>query len=112
MIERIEADINGRDLLHADDTPIRELDRSLHDKGLAKASNKAGSEPMCGSEPLMRHWSEHNGERPWAGAAPPGAVYRFAPDWKEEHVLSHLTNAWPSQRKARSPFASCRCYTL
>ncbi len=27
------------------------------------------------------------------GAAPPGAVYRFAPDWKEEHVLSHLANA-------------------
>ncbi len=41
----------------------------------------------------MRHWSKHNGERPWAGAAPPGAVYRFAPNWKEEHVLSHLANA-------------------
>jgi hypothetical protein len=36
VIERIEADINGRDLLHADDTLIRELDRSLHDKGLGK----------------------------------------------------------------------------
>ena len=32
-------------------------------------------------------------QRPWAGDAPPGAVYRFAPDWKEEHVLSHLADA-------------------
>ncbi len=29
-------------------------------------------------------------QRPWAGAAPPGAVYYFAPDWKEEHVHLHL----------------------
>ena len=27
---------------------------------------------------------------PGAGAAPPGAVYYFAPDWKEEHVHEHL----------------------
>ncbi len=27
------------------------------------------------------------------GGAPPGAVYRFAPDWKEEHVLSHLADS-------------------
>jgi len=26
-----------------------------------------------------------------AGSAPPGAVYYFAPDWKEEHVLRHLS---------------------
>jgi len=32
-------------------------------------------------------------QRPWAGAAPPGAAYRFAPNWKEEHVLSHLADA-------------------
>lgn len=36
LIERIEADIMGSDLLHADDTPIRVLDRSLRDKGLGK----------------------------------------------------------------------------
>ncbi len=32
-------------------------------------------------------------QRPWAGTAPRGAVYRFAPDWKEEHVLDHLADA-------------------
>ncbi len=37
---------------------------------------------------MRRHWSEPNGER--AGTAPPGAVYAFAPDWKEEHVHRHL----------------------
>ena len=36
LIERIEADIMGSDLLHADDTPIRVLDRSRRDKGLGK----------------------------------------------------------------------------
>jgi transposase len=29
---------------------------------------------------------------PLGGDFPPGAVYRFAPDWKEEHVLGHLVN--------------------
>ena len=31
-------------------------------------------------------------QRPWAGTAPPGAVYAFAPDWKEDHVRHHLRN--------------------
>ena len=40
-----------------------------------------------------RIWAYVRDQRPWAGAAPPGAVYRFAPDWKEGHVLGHLANA-------------------
>src|SRR6056297_1930251 len=81
LIERIEADIMASDLLHADDTPIRVLDRSLRDKGLGKGVKQG------------RIWAYVRDQRPWAGASPPGAVYRFAPDWKEEHVLSHLANA-------------------
>jgi len=81
LIERIEADIMGSDLLHADDTPIRVLDRSLRDKGLGNGVRQG------------RIWAYVRDQRPWAGALPPGAVYRFAPDWKEEHVLSHLTDA-------------------
>jgi hypothetical protein len=38
-------------------------------------------------------WAYVRDQRPWAGASPPGAVYRFAPNWKEEHVLSHLAGA-------------------
>ena len=81
LIEQIEVDIMGCDLLHADDTPIRVLDRSLRDKGLGKGVRQG------------RIWAYVRDQRPWAGAAPPGAVYRFAPNWKEEHVLSHLADA-------------------
>jgi transposase len=81
LIERIDADILSGDLLHADDTPIRVLDRSRRDKGLGKGVKQG------------RVWAYVRDQRPWAGAAPPGAVYRFAPNWKEEHVLSHLADA-------------------
>jgi transposase len=81
LIERIEADIMASDLLHADDTPIRVLYRSLRDKGLGKGVRQG------------RIWAYVRDQRPWVGASPPGAVYRFAPDWKEEHVLGHLANA-------------------
>lgn len=81
LIQRIEAAIMTSDLLHADDTPIRVLDRSRRDKGLGKGVKKG------------RIWAYVRDQRPWAGVAPPGAVYQFAPDWKEEHVLSHLGSA-------------------
>ncbi|MBU1255237.1 MAG: IS66 family transposase [Alphaproteobacteria bacterium] len=81
LIEKIEAEIMASDLLHADDTPIRVLDRSKSDQGLGKGVRKG------------RIWAYVRDQRPWTGKAPPGAVYQFAPDWKEEHVLSHLGRA-------------------
>ena len=81
LIERIEKEIMKSDVLHADDTPIRVLDRSLRDKGLGKGVKKG------------RIWTYVRDQRPWAGSAPPGAVYYFAPDWKEEHVHRHLEKA-------------------
>lgn len=78
LIERIEADVMASNLLHADDTPIRVLDRSQRDKGLGKGVKKG------------RIWTYVRDQRPWAGGSPPGAVYAFAPDWKEEHVHRHL----------------------
>ncbi len=78
LIERIETEIMASDLLHADDTPIRVLDRSSRDKGLGKGVKKG------------RIWTYVRDQRPWAGTAPPGAVYIFAPDWKEDHVHRHL----------------------
>ena len=80
LIERIEADVMASDLLHADDTPIRVLDKSLRDRGLGKGVKKG------------RIWAYVRDQRPWEGASPPGAVYTFAPDWKEEHVHRHLAN--------------------
>lgn len=81
LIERIEADVMASDLLHADDTPIRVLDRTSRDKGLGKGVKKG------------RMWAYVRDQRPWAGSSPPGAVYVFAPDWKEEHVHRHLARA-------------------
>ena len=81
LIARIEAAIMASDLLHADDTPIRVLDRSLRDKGLGKGVKKG------------RLWTYVRDQRPWAGTSPPGAVYYFAPDWKEEHVHRHLNQS-------------------
>ena len=78
FIDRIDAVVMASDLLHADDTSIRVLDRSLRDKGLGKGVKKG------------RIWAYVRDQRPWAGAAPPGVTYRFAPDWKEGHVLKHL----------------------
>lgn len=80
LIERIEADVMASDLLHADDTPIRVLDRAGRDKGLGKGVKKG------------RIWAYVRDQRPWLGGSPPGAVYAFAPDWKEEHVHRHLAN--------------------
>ena len=61
LIEKIEAEIMASDLLHADDTPIRVLDRSKSDKGLGKGVRKG------------RIWAYVRDQRPWAGKAPPGA---------------------------------------
>jgi len=78
LIDLIEAEIMSSDLLHADDTPIRVLDRSRRDKGLGKGVRQG------------RIWTYVRDQRPWVGRAPPGAVYYFAPDRKGEHVRDHL----------------------
>jgi transposase len=40
-----------------------------------------------------RIWTYVRDQRPWVGTPPPGAVYRFAANCKEEHVLSYLADA-------------------
>ena len=81
LIERIEADIMASDILHADDTPIRVLDRSAKSKGLGKGVKQG------------RIWTYVRDQRPWAGQAPPGTVYYFSPDRKGEHPRKHLKNS-------------------
>ncbi len=81
LIEKIETDIMASDLLHADDTPIRVLDRSRKDKGLGKGVKQG------------RIWVYVRDQRPWAGQAPPGAVYYFSPDRKGEHPRKHLASS-------------------
>jgi transposase len=122
LIERIEADIMGSDLLHA---PSRAYKHALPSSG-RYANPGAGSlltrqgawqrgqtRPDLGlcARSTVRHvasiGSRANGGR--AGTAPPGAVYRFAPNWKEEHVLSHLVNA---RGILQSPLGTSRCDAL
>jgi transposase len=76
----IVKEIMASDRLHADDTPIRVLDRSRRSGGFGK-NVKEG-----------RIWTYVRDDRPWAGSAPPGAVYYFSPDRKGEHPQSHLKN--------------------
>lgn len=81
LIERIEADVMASDVLHADDTPIRVLDRSAKSKGLGKGVKQG------------RIWVYVRDQRPWAGQAPPGTVYYFSPNRKGEHPRKHLKNS-------------------
>jgi transposase len=81
LIEKIEAEIMASDLLHADDTPIRVLDRSRKDRGLGKGVKQG------------RIWAYVRDQRPWAGQDPPGAVYYFSPDRKGEHPRKHLAGS-------------------
>ena len=59
VIERIETDIMASDVLHADDKPIRVLDRSAKSKWLGKGVKQG------------RIWTYVRDQRPWAGQAPP-----------------------------------------
>ena len=82
LIEKIEADVMASSVLHADDTPIRVLDRSAKKKELGKAVKQG------------RIWTYVRDQRPWSGPAPPGVVYYFsASDRKGEHPRGHLANS-------------------
>lgn len=81
VIDRIEASVLSSDILHADDTPIRVLAPERRAKGIGKGVMQG------------RIWGYVCDQRPWAGTAPPGVVYRYAPNWKAEHVLAHLGSA-------------------
>lgn len=55
LIERIAADVMASDFLHADDAPIRVLDRAGRDKGLGNGAKKKG-----------RIWAHVRDQRSWA----------------------------------------------
>jgi len=78
LVALIRAEVLACDLLHADDTPIRVLDRS-------KATGELGK---CVKE--GRIWAYVRDPRPWAGTAPPAVAYHFSPDRKGEHPQKHL----------------------
>ncbi len=77
LVELIRADVLASDLLHADDTPIRVLDRSKKSE-LGKGVKEG------------RIWAYVRDQRPWSGGAPPAVAYHFSPDRKGEHPQKHL----------------------
>ena len=77
LVELIRKDVLASDLLHADDTPIRVLDRAK--KGELGKGVKEG-----------RIWACVRDQRPWSGASPPAVAYHFSPDRKGEHPQKHL----------------------
>ncbi|PNP95808.1 IS66 family transposase [Sphingobium sp. SA916] len=81
VIDQIEASVLDSDILHADDTPIRVLAPERRAKGIGKGVKQG------------RIWAYVCDQRPWAGAAPPGVVYRYAPNWNAQHVQDQLCNA-------------------
>jgi transposase len=81
VIDRIEAAVLGSDILHADDTPIRVLAPERRARGIGKGVMQG------------RMWAYVCDQRPWAGTAPPGVVYRYAPSWSAQHVQDHLRHA-------------------
>lgn len=81
VIDQIEASVLDSDILHADDTPIRVLAPEQRAKGIGKGVKQG------------RIWAYVCDQRPWAGAAPPGVVYRYAPNWNAQHVQDQLCNA-------------------
>ncbi len=81
LIETLEADVMASSVLHADDTPIRVLNRSSRNRALGKAVKQG------------RVWAYVRDQRPWSGAAPPGVVYAFSPNRKGEHPRRHLARS-------------------
>lgn len=70
--EKLCANVFASDHLFADDTPVPVLD------------------PGRGKTKTGRLWVYAREQRPWAGPAPPAAVYLFAPDRKAERPITHL----------------------
>ena len=72
LAEAIARHVLGGQAIFADDTPI------------------GVQAPGHGKLKTARLWVYVRDERPWAGAAPPAAVYRFTPDrrgkWPQEHL--------------------------
>ena len=67
---RIAAHVLAAERLHGDDTPVPVLAKSRTDTG--------------------RLWVYVRDDRPFAGGAPPAALYRFSRDRRGEHPPAHL----------------------
>lgn len=72
LVDAFAAEIMASDTLHVDDTPVPVL------------------APGAGKTKTGRLWVYVRDERPFAGARPPAALFRYSPDRKGEHPRTHL----------------------
>lgn len=79
LVETVRAHVFAAERLHADDTPVPVLD--------------------VGQTRTGRLWTYVRDDRPFAGRAPPAAVYFYSPDRSGTHPEAHLTG-WSGQMQA------------
>ncbi len=72
LVDALAAEIMASDTLHVDDTPVPVL------------------APGTGKTKTGRLWVYVRDERPFAGARPPAALFRYSADRKGEHPRTHL----------------------
>src|ERR1700724_2410830 len=72
LVDALAGDILASDNLHVDDTPVPVL------------------APGTGKTKTGRLWTYVRDERPFAGSAPPAALFFYSPDRKGEHPQAHL----------------------
>ncbi len=72
LVDALAAEIMASETLHVDDTPVPVL------------------APGTGKTKTGRLWVYVRDERPFAGARPPAALFRYSADRKGEHPRTHL----------------------
>ena len=72
LVDALAAEVMASDTLHVDDTPVPVL------------------APGTGKTKTGRLWVYVRDERPFAGARPPAALFRYSADRKGEHPRTHL----------------------
>lgn len=78
LVAKIRESVLSTDRLHADDTPIRVLDRQ---------AKVAGRERGVREGRILTHVRD---DRPWCGDDPPGVACFFSADRRGEHPRKHL----------------------
>lgn len=72
LVDALARHVMAGERVHADDTVVPVL------------------EPGLGKTRIARLWTYVRDDRPFAGPAPPAALYRYTPDRKGEHPREHL----------------------
>lgn len=72
LVDALAAEVMASDTLHVDDTPVPVL------------------APGTGKTKTGRLWVYVRDERPFAGARPPAALFRYSADRRGEHPRTHL----------------------